>query len=94
MLAIFLPGMLVATAGLSLWRVAARLPHAGSALAGINAAVVGILGAAFYNPVATTAIRGAADALIAIAGFWLLQRWRMATLPVVALCVVAAALLS
>ncbi len=93
-LAIFLPGMLIGVAGLSLWRLGARLPRAGGALAGVNAAVVGILGTALYDPVATTAIHGVADALIALAGFLLLQKWRMATLLVVALCVAVAALLS
>jgi chromate transporter len=93
-LAIFLPGLLIAIAGLSLWRMGTQLPRAGGALAGLNAAVVGILGAALYNPVVTTSIHGAADAIIALAGFWLLQKWRMATLPVVALCVAGAALLS
>jgi chromate transporter len=93
-LAIFLPGMLIAIAGLSLWRMGTKLPRAGGALAGVNAAVVGILGAALYDPVATTAIHGAADMAFALAGFWLLQYRRMATLLVVVLCVAGAALLS
>lgn len=93
-LAIFLPGMLIAVAGLSLWRLGAKLPRAGGALAGVNAAVVGVLGAALYDPIATTAIHGAADVLIALAGFWLLQQRRMAMLLVVALCVAGEALLS
>jgi chromate transporter len=59
----------------------------GAALAGINAAVVGILAAALYDPVCTTAIRGAFDALIALAGFVLLQRWKVAPLAVLAVCV-------
>jgi chromate transporter len=86
--------MLIAIAGLALWRVGAQLPRAGGALAGLNAAVVGMLGAALYDPVITASIHGAADAIIALAAFALLQKWRLATLLVVALCVAGAALLS
>ena len=92
-LAIFLPGLLIAIAGSSVWRWAAQLPRAGGALAGVNAAVVGILGAALYNPVSINAVHGMADAAVALAGFCLLQARRGAPLLVVGLCV-AAALLS
>jgi chromate transporter len=91
---IFLPGLLLAVGGLVLWRYAARLPRAGAALAGVNAAVVGILGAALYDPVWVTAIRGGADVATAIAGFLLLERARVAPLVVVALCLCAALLVA
>ncbi len=91
-LAIFLPGLLIAVAGSAMWRRAAQLPRAGGALAGVNAAVVGILGAALYNPVSISAIHGMADAAVALAGFWLLQTGRAAPLLVVGLCVAAALL--
>ncbi len=86
----FLPGGLVALAGLPLWTWLARHPAARAALAGTNAAFVGVLGAAFYNPVWTSAIHGGRDVAIALAGFLLLQRWRMPPLAVVGFCVVAA----
>jgi chromate transporter len=85
---IFLPGLLIATAAVSLWSVLARSPNAPAALAGINAAVVGLLGAALYNPVWTTAVRDGADAAIAIVALVLLQWWGAAPIAVVLICVV------
>src|SRR5262249_23227311 len=88
--AIFLPGLLMATAGLSAWsRLAGTRGFQGTA-AGVNAAVVGVLAAALYNPVATTAIRGSADVLIVLAAAAVLTWRRYASLAVVALCVLAA----
>jgi chromate transporter len=84
---VFLPGMLLAVAAAALWGRMARYRAFGAALAGINAAVVGMLAAAFYDPVCTTAIRGMPDAPIALAGFVLLQRWKVSPLLVLALCV-------
>jgi chromate transporter len=85
---IFLPGMLLAVAALWLRRLAAKTRHAGAVLAGLNAGVVGILGAAFYNPVWTTAIHTLADIGIAAIGFLLLERLRLAPLAVVAIFLV------
>ena len=42
---------------------------------GTNAAVVGLLGAALYNPVWTSAVHGATDFAIAVSGFVLLIVW-------------------
>jgi chromate transporter len=55
-LCLFLPGMLLALAGQSLWIHGARVPRAQAALAGVNAGAVGILAAALYNPVLTGAM--------------------------------------
>jgi chromate transporter len=87
-LAIFLPGLLLAIAGLSLWSWLIRVPVAQASILGVNAAVVGVLGAALYNPVWTTAVRGGVDVVVAVAGFLLLERWRMPPILVVALCVI------
>jgi chromate transporter len=87
---VFLPGMLVAVAGVPLWNWLGRHPVARRALAGVNAAVVGILAAALYDPIWTTSITGPADVGIALAGLLLLERWRIAPVLVVALTVVAA----
>ena len=92
--AIFLPGLLLALAGAALFDRLARARRAMSALAGINAAVVGMLGAAFYDPVCTTAIRGAADAAIAAASAVLLIRFRPPPVLIAGLCVAAAVGLS
>jgi chromate transporter len=90
---IFLPGALVALAGLPLWLWLGRHPAARAALAGINAAVVGVLGAALYNPIWLSAVGNGRDVAIALAGFLLLERWRLPPLVIVVFCV-AAALLS
>ncbi len=86
----FLPGILVALAGLPLWTWLARHPGAKAGLAGVNAAVVGVLGAALYDPIWTSAVRGGRDVAIALAGFLLLERWRIPPLAVVGFCVGAA----
>jgi chromate transporter len=87
--AIFLPGLLLATTAVSLWSKIAHIRAARSMLAGVNAAVVGVLGAALYDPVCTSAIGSSLDAAIVIAGIVLLQRWRVPPIVVVALCVTA-----
>ena len=89
LLAIFLPGLLLSVVGLSLWSRIARAPAALAMLAGINAAVVGLLGAALYDPIARTAIHSAFDAAVAVAGFGLLQWRRVPPILVAALCVAA-----
>ncbi|HET8692181.1 MAG TPA: chromate efflux transporter [Steroidobacteraceae bacterium] len=87
--AIFLPGFLLVAGVLPLWRAIAGRPGAARAIAGVNAAVVGLLGAALYDPVWTSAVRGPVDVAIALVGFTLLAAWRVSPLLVVAWCVVA-----
>jgi chromate transporter len=87
---IFLPGMLIALAGLPVWLWLGHHPAARAALAGINAAVVGVLGAALYNPIWLSAVGNGRDVAIALAGFLLLERWRVPPLAIVIFCVVAA----
>jgi chromate transporter len=64
-IAIFLPGLLLALAGVGLWRYVAASPRAGAALAGINAGVVGLLAAALYDPLWKSAVHHWSDVLIA-----------------------------
>ena len=90
LLAIFLPGFLLVAGALPLWRSIAGRPSAVHAVAGVNAAVVGLLGAALYDPVWTSAIRGPMDFAIAIVAFTLLAAWRAPALLVVLWCVTAA----
>jgi chromate transporter len=87
---IFLPGILLALAGLPLWSWVGRHPTAQGALAGINAAVVGVLGAALYDPIWTSAILSARDLAIALIAFMLLERWRTPPLFIVMFCVAGA----
>jgi chromate transporter len=90
LLAIFLPGFLLVAGSLPLWRSIASRPAAVRAVAGVNAAVVGLLGAALYDPVWTSAIRDPIDVAIAIVAFTLLVAWRASALLAVAWCVAAA----
>jgi len=86
-LAIFLPGLLLATGGVSLWSSVAKGPGASAALAGVNASVVGILAAALYDPVWLSGVHDLADAVTALAAFALLQRWRLPAPAIAGLCV-------
>jgi chromate transporter len=92
LVAIFLPGFLLIAGVLPLWRAIAERPFAARAVAGVNAAVVGLLGAALYDPVWTSAVRGPLDVAIAIVGFTLLMSLRAGPLAVVAWCVLASLL--
>jgi len=83
----FLPGLLLAVAGAALWHRLPQRPRVLAALAGVNAAVVGILAAALYTPVWTTAIHGLADVAIALGGLALLVS-RVPPLVAVLACVV------
>jgi chromate transporter len=89
LLAIFLPGLLIVAGALPLWRSIASRPAAARAVAGVNAAVVGLLGAALYDPVWTSAVQSALDVAIAVIGFTLLVAWRASALLVVLWCVAA-----
>lgn len=92
LIAIFLPGMLVAVAGVAVWNAVGHHDRARGALAGLNAAVVGVLGAAFYSPVWTSGITRSSDVAIAVVGFFLLERWRVPPIAVVALTIGASLL--
>lgn len=87
--AIFLPGFLLMAGALPLWRVLAQRPTATRMVAGVNAAVVGLLAAALYDPLWVTAVRGPVDVAIALVGLVLLLSGRVPVLAVVAWCVVA-----
>lgn len=72
----FLPGFLLLVAALPFWDLLRFRPGAQSAMQGANAAVVGILGTALYNPVFTGAIGGMADFALALTCFVLLTAWK------------------
>jgi chromate transporter len=59
---------------------------------GTNAAVVGVLGAALYNPVWTSAVLEVRDFAFALAGFLLLVSWKLPPWSVVVLLAVTGAL--
>lgn len=83
-LAIFLPGGLLVVAALPAWHALLRRGRARAALAGVDAAVVGILAAALVDPVGRGAIASPADVLVAAAGFGALLTGRVPPLAVVA----------
>lgn len=82
-IAIFLPSFLLVIGIMPFWESLRTKGFLQSALWAINAAVVGILLAALYNPVWILAIRNSTDFTIAIICFGLLQFWRVPPLCVV-----------
>lgn len=86
LLAIFLPGFLLLLAVLPFWSSLARHRSANRIMAGINAAVVGLLAAAFHDPVLTSGVRSPSDLVIALVGFALLTVARVSALWVVLWC--------
>jgi chromate transporter len=74
--AIFLPSFLLVAGALPFWDLLRSAPIFQSALKGINAAVVGLLLAALYHPVWTSAIQSAADFGLGLVAFGLLMFWK------------------
>jgi chromate transporter len=85
LVALLLPGMLLVYGTLPFWDVMRTRPAAQAAMRGSNAAVVGILGAALYNPVWTSAVLTPRDFALALAGFLFLTVWKMPPWSVVVL---------
>lgn len=94
LIAIFLPGMLLLIGALPFWEGFRRHLLAQAAMRGANAAVVGILGAALYDPVWTSAIFTSKDFTLALAGFILLTVWRTPPWVVVVICAAGGVLLA
>lgn len=86
LVAIFLPSFLLVIGVLPFWDDLRQRPATQAALRGINAAVVGLLIAAFYNPVWSTAILGKGDFALAAVAFLLLMMWRTPPWLVVLIC--------
>ena len=84
LLGLFLPGLLIVNAVLPFWGTLRRQQRMRAALRGVNAAVVGVLAAALWNPVWTSAVLRPADAVIALLGFAALTVARVAPWMVVA----------
>ncbi|MYM84456.1 chromate efflux transporter [Duganella sp. FT50W] len=74
--AIFLPAFLLVMGALPFWESLRRHDGIRRAMPGINAAVVGLLLAAFHHPVWTSAILSGADFCLAAAAFLLLVFWK------------------
>ena len=80
---IFLPGILILLGTLPFWDTFRKRAGAQAAMRGVNAAVVGLLGAALYNPVWITSVKTSGDFAVALLGFVLLMVWRAPPLVVV-----------
>ncbi len=88
--AIFLPAFLLVIGALPLWESARRHPAMQRAMLGVNAAVVGLLLAAFYHPVWTSGVVSAADFGLAALAFLFLVFWKTPPWLVVVMCAVLA----
>jgi chromate transporter len=75
--AIFLPAFLLVIGALPFWNSLRRSPNIQGALTGVNAAVVGILLAALYNPIWTSAIHSTNDFVLAVVLFGMLIFWKL-----------------
>ena len=93
LVALSLPGLLLVYGMLPYWDALRQRPAAQAAMRGTNAAVVGILGAAFYNPVWISAVLTPRDFAVALTGFLLLTVWKFAPWIVVILLAAAGAIL-
>src|SRR5690606_37009465 len=94
LLAIFAPSFLLIMGALPFWERLRRNVGAQAALIGVNAAVVGLLLAALYQPVWTSAIFTAQDFALALVALVALMFWKLPPWLVVLGCGVAGWLLS
>jgi chromate transporter len=92
--AIFLPSFLLVTGMMPFWDALRRRPMVRPALAGINAAVVGLLLAALYTPVWSSGILSSTDFILGLAAFGLLTIWKVTPWIVVGLCALGGALMN
>lgn len=75
--AIFLPAFLLILGALPFWDALRHNPKVAGALIGVNAAVVGILIAAFYSPIFTSTVNGAVDFVFAAFLFVMIAYWKL-----------------
>jgi chromate transporter len=83
LIGIFLPGFLLLVGTLPFWDGFRQRVGAQAFMRGINAAVVGLLGAALYSPLWISSVRSSGDFSLALVGFALLMVWRTPPLIVV-----------
>ena len=83
LIGIFLPGILILLGTLPFWDNFRKRAGAQAIMRGVNAAVVGLLAAALYNPVWTSSVTSRGDFGVALVAFVLLMVWRAPPLLVV-----------
>lgn len=86
LLAIFAPAFLLVAGALPFWESLRAQPRVRAALTGINAAVVGLLLAALWNPVIASGVRSVGDGVLAGVALLALMRWKWAPWVVVMGC--------
>ena len=91
--AIFLPGFLLLVGVIPFWNAFRARPAAQALMRGANAAVVGILGAALYTPVFTSAVIGPGSFALALTCFLLLMVWKLPPWAVVIVAAIGGALM-
>jgi len=89
LISVFLPGFLLLSGILPFWKAICSLPKAKQAIAGVNAAVVGLLGAALYDPIWTSSVKEISDLLVAGIGLLLMQRFKVPSIAIVMWCIFA-----
>lgn len=87
-LGIFLPSLLLVLGVFPIWRNIKNVKWFRPAITAINAGVVGLLLATFYNPVITGSIVSSMDFLIVCTGIALLARWKTSAFSIVLFCVI------
>lgn len=85
LVAVFLPSFLLVLGVMPFWDSLRQRSEVRRALVGVNAAVVGLLLAALYDPVVTSAIREPIDAALVLAAYLALAVWKLPPWLVVAL---------
>lgn len=76
-LAVFLPGFLLLLGVLKNWQSLAQRPAVSGALQGVNAAVVGLLLAALYQPVFSSAVLSSVDLALVVLGIYLMKQYKL-----------------
>jgi chromate transporter len=89
LVAVFLPSLLLVLGLLPFWDLLRGWPAVQSALRGTNAAVVGLLLAALYDPLWTRGIHGTTDVIVGLGAFGLLQFWKVPAWLVVVISALA-----
>jgi chromate transporter len=90
---IFLPGLLLFFGVLPFWTALRRRAPVRAAVVGVNAGVVGLLAAAWIDPITSSAVHSVGRAVFAAVLFALLRLRRVPPVVVVALAVIASPLL-
>ncbi|UTW03953.1 chromate efflux transporter [Amphritea atlantica] len=89
---VFLPGFLLLLGVLKNWHLLAENPSLSGAINGVNAAVVGLLLSALYQPVFISAVHSATDFALVISGFFLLRILKLPIMGLVGLAIIGGVL--